>query len=234
VIIQNLDRAYRLMKRAPIRGDFVEFGVFRGGSLIQTMKMLKFKDAKYYGFDSFEGLPPTKVPLKGNLKQEFFEKNFSNTSLEYVKEKLRSKGLNAVLVKGYFNKLKPLSSYGIKKIRFAYIDADIYEGYRDALSLITPYLQVGTVMLFDEFIAPSDYRYQGIREHGTRAIREWERKTGLNLHIIRFKWSTALCVIVDENYLKKHGAFIESLRSDNIVQSLTDATYQFLHKIRVF
>lgn len=234
MIIQNFDRAIRLMKKAPITGDFVEFGVHIGNSLIQTMKMAKFKNTKFYGFDSFEGLPPTKIPLKGNLKQDYAEKMFSNTSLEFVQERLRKKGLYPILIKGFFNKLKPISSYGIKKIRFAYIDADIYEGYRDALRLITSHLQVGTVMIFDEFVAPSDYRYQGIREHGTRAIRDWERQTGLNLHLIRFKWTTALCVIVDEKYLRKYGSIIESLRSDNAVQSFMDGTYQLLHKIHLF
>lgn len=236
MIVYMFERAFKLMKKAPVKGCFVEFGVFQGDSLIQTIKMAtKYlgKNIDFYGFDSFKGMPPTKVPLTQSLGKSWAKGTFSDTSFDFVKKRLKKERLKATLVKGVFSKLKPLSSYGISKIRFANIDADIYEGYRDALELITPYIQIGTVILFDECIAPSDYRYQGIKLHATRAIQEWEKKTSLNLHLIRFKWTNGLCVVVDEKYLKKHGSFIESLRNDNIAQSLMDILHQFSQRLGI-
>ena len=222
MIIQIFDRAVRLMEKASVKGDFVEFGVYRGNGIVNITKLAKkLGKIKFYGFDSFSGMPPTDIPLKGNLAHDYREGSFSDISLDSVKKFLKDNNTEATLTKAVFKNLKPLSHYGIGKIRFAHIDADIYEGYRDALKLLTPHLQVGTVIVFDEFTAPSDYRYQGIRQHSVRAIREWEKKTKLNMHLIRFKYTVGLCVI---------GDFIESLRADNIVQSLSDTAYQILHK----
>lgn len=234
MIISLFDRAFKLMKRVPVPGSFVEFGVYRGGSLIKTIKMAKKylkKGVSFYGFDTFEGLPKTSKPLTKDLVADYKEGMFADTSIEYVKEQLKKDGLRANLIKGRFDQLKDLSAYKIKKIRFAHIDADIYEGYRDSLNKMTPYLQVGTVILIDEYCAPSDYRYQGVRFHGTKAISEWVEKTGINLHLIRFDWTCGLLVIVDEKYLKKYGSFLESLRNDNLIQSLADLLAQFVHKI---
>lgn len=234
MIISLFDRAFRLMQRAPVSGSFVEFGVYKGGSLLKTIKMVKkYLKGKIavYGFDTFEGMPKTNKPLTGDLVTDYRKGMFADTSIEYVKEQLEKERLQANLIKGRFDQLKDLSKYGIKKIRFVHIDADIYEGYKDALNKITPYLQVGTVIIMDEYCAPSDYRYQGIRLHGTKALNEWLIKTGFNLHLIRFEWTCGLFVIVDENYLKKYGNFLESLRNDNLVQSLTDLIVQLSHKV---
>ncbi len=225
------------MEKAPIQGCFVEFGVYQGHSLKDTLKMAKKYLGimpKAYGFDSFKGMPSTKKPLAGKLSLGWDKGTFSDTSVEIVKNRLREAGVRAEVVSGEFGKLPPLKKFGINKIRFAYIDADIYEGYRDALKLITPHLQIGTVIIFDEYFPPSDYKYnQSVRDHGMRAIREWENQTGINIHVIRFEWSSTLCVVVDGNYLKKYGRFIESLRRDNFIQSASDAAHQLLQKFNL-
>lgn len=225
------DRAFRLMKDAPVEGSFVEFGVYKGYSLINTSRLAKKylnTDIEIVGFDTFTGMPDTVQPLGGMLEKEWGHGTFTDTSFGGVQQRLNGAGVRARLIPGEFAKLPPLSTYSIEKIRFAHIDADIYEGYRDALKKITPYVQMGTVMIFDEYCAPSDHRYQDVRFHGAKAIDEWVKETGLNLHLIRFKWTCGLCVIVDEGYLKKHGAFIERLRNDNVVQSGMDFVKQIV------
>lgn len=237
MIVSLFDRAFKLMQRAPISGSFVEFGVYKGGSLLKTIKMAKKylkQKITFYGFDTFEGLPKTGQPLTGDLTVDYKEGMFSQTSIKYVKEQLKKERLQANLIKGRFDQLKDLSKYGIKKIRCVHIDADIYEGYKDALDKITSYVQVGTIIIMDEYCAPSDYRYQGIRLHGPKALNEWLVKTGFNLHLIRFDWTCGLLVIVDEKYLKRYGNYLESLRNDNIIQSLTDLMAQLSRKVEKF
>ena len=178
-------------------------------------------------------MPTTAQLLDETLHKEWGPGTFANTSLERVEKLLKPEYLKAHLIKGVFDKLKPLSEYGINKIRFAHIDADIYEGYRDALEKITPVVQAGTVIIFDEYCAPSDFRYQNMRYHGSKAIDEWVKETGFNLHLIRFKWTCGLCVIVDERYLKRYGSYIELLRNDNMLQTFIDLLRQIASRLNI-
>src|SRR5258708_7334491 len=206
------ERAFRLSAAAPVDGAIVEFGVYRGSGTL-TMARLARRHLgavpPIFCFDSFAGMPPTDVPLVRELAVEWGTGTFNDTSLEAVQARLEQAGVKATLVKGVFSTLKPLAEYGVGKVRVAHIDADIYEGYRDALRLLTPHVNVGTVIMFDESIPPSDHRYQGVRVHGKRAVEEWEQATGFNLHLIRFASTVALCVSVDESYLLRHDALID-------------------------
>jgi len=219
------ERAFKLMQIAPVAGDLVEFGVYKGGGISAIFRFArKYLDniPPIYGFDSFGGMPPTNVPLESGCATDWASGTFADTSLENVQQRLQNEGIQANLTKGIFADLRPLDEYGIDKIRFAHIDADIYEGYRDALRLITPHVQIGTVILFDESIPSTDYRYQGVRFHGKRAVEEWENATGLNLHLIRFEWTVALCVIVDESYLKQYAPAIVRLRRNTLREAAKD------------
>lgn len=227
------ERAFRLMAAAPMEGSIVEFGVYQGGGLSGIAKLAHrylVKIPQIYGFDSFEGMPFSNEPMKDALAEFWAKGTFGDTSLETVQARLLREGVEARLVQGVFSQLYPLKEYGIHRVRFAHIDADIYEGYRDALQLITPHVQVGSILLFDENVPPNEWRYQSVREHGQRAVREWEQKTGFNLHVIRFEWTASLCVLVDEEYLKAHWRIIDRLRKDSIKQSLENVAKIILGK----
>lgn len=183
-------RAFKLMEAAPVDGCLVEFGVYKGEGLRIMSRLAKVylqAPPVLYGFDSFEGMPPTSAPLEGGLARDWVRGALSDTRIEAVQQYLHRKRVQARLVKGIFADLSPLVDYGIDKVRFAHIEADIYEGYRDALRLLTPYVQAGTVMLLDEVVPLADFRYQSMRMHGKRALAEWEKATGLNFsHSSRF------------------------------------------------
>ena len=216
-------RAFKLMEVAPVEGCLVEFGVYKGDGLRIMSRLAKEHlrvPQALYGFDSFEGMPATAAPLEGGLAHDWGRGAFSDVSMETVRGYLDGNGIRARLVKGIFSDLSSLADFGIEKVRFAHIDADIYEGYRDALHLLTPHIQVGTVMLFDEVMPLTDPRYQSIRMHGKRALADWERATGLNLHLIRFESGAALCVIVDALYLERFADAIIRLRRDEVIESL--------------
>jgi hypothetical protein len=214
------ERAFELTAAVPVRGEIAEFGVWRGGGL-ETLARLSGKYGlqpapKIYGFDTFAGIPASEKPLVNKLASVFAEGQFADTSLDFVQKRVPE----ALLVQGVFADVKPLAEYGIEKLRLVHLDGDIYEGYRDALALITPCVQVGTVILGDEPIPPTHWSRTSVREHGQRAIREWEDATGFNLHLIRFEWTVGLYVIVDEDYLRRHWRVIDRLRRDTIRESL--------------
>ena len=154
--------------------------------------MLTSEDTPIYGFDSFEGMPETSVTLADNHKIVWRPGGFSDTSVEAV----RARVPEARIIKAVFSDLRPLIEYGIERVRFARIDCDIYEGYRDALRLLTPCIAVGTVLLFDEGVAPDDPRYHdSIQDSGERAISEWQEESGWRLKIIESKWTELLTVV---------------------------------------
>lgn len=76
-------------------------------------------------------------------------------------------------VKGYFadtlNSTTRLE-LGIERVAVAHIDSDLCESARLALEFITPALQNGTVIVFDEWFAYRGYPDQGEQ----RAFREWQ------------------------------------------------------------
>jgi hypothetical protein len=213
------ERAFRLAAAVPVSGDIAEFGVWQGAGL-ETLARLARKYAlepppRLFGFDTFTGLPASAKPLVNDLAG-WAEGQFGDTSARLVQERVP----DATLVQGLFADAKPLGEYGIEKLRIVHLDGDIYEGYRDALELVTPHLQVGTVILGDEPVPPTHWALTGIRDHGQKALRNWEEQTGFNLHLIRFEWTVGLYVIVDEDYLRRHWRVIDSLRRDTVTESL--------------
>ena len=228
-------RAFRLLAAAPVPGAVTEFGVYQGGGLIslaRTAEEILGHTPSLYGFDTFEGMPASEVVLTGLLARDWAKGTFSDTSIELVRSRLNAEGVRATLIQGRFSDIGTLARHGIDKVMLAHIDADIYEGYRDALELLTPHLQVGSVLLFDESIPPNEWSSQSIRDHGQRAVREWEATTRLNLHLIRFEWTIALCVIVDENYLRDHWRVIDDLRKDTVTESFKNIAKKALGRHR--
>ena len=157
------------MAAAPVPGCVVEFGEYQGHGLCalgQLARRYLSGVPPIYGFDSFAGMPPSGKPLKGALTQFWAPGTFSDTSQGAVQARLEREDVQAALVPGVFSDLWPLGEYGISRIRFANLDGDIYEGYRNAVRLLTPHLQGRHVPRFDESIPPNEARYQSVREHG--------------------------------------------------------------------
>jgi hypothetical protein len=183
----------------PVPGALCEFGVYQGHGLYAICQYAEklIPGAEIYGFDSFEGMPKTEIELTDNHAEVWRPGGFSETSVERVRESLREYP-SVKLIKGVFSDLKPLPEYGIDRVRFARIDCDIYEGYRDALNLLTPCIGSGTVLLFDEGVSIPDPQYQkSIQDSGERAIAEWKDRTGFKLKTLcqRPNWTEILTVI---------------------------------------
>lgn len=189
-----IGEAFEYMAAHPVAGVLCEFGVWQGlglESIAQCAQQYFGFIPALYGFDSFEGMPVTQVVLHDLNRIVWRPGGYSETSVEAVQARVPS----AQLIKGVFETLPPLRTFGITKVRFARLDCDIYEGYRDALSLLSPCIHPGTVLLFDEGVAPDDPNYHdGIRDSGERAIREWQEASGRKLRVLDSKWTESLTV----------------------------------------
>jgi hypothetical protein len=90
--------------KGPI-GDYLEFGVFQGTSMIcmwEALKEMDLSQVRLFGFDSFEGLPDiASTDDGGHWKPGEFAAPYDLT-----KERLAEKGIpeyRAVLIKGWFS-----------------------------------------------------------------------------------------------------------------------------------
>lgn len=148
--VYRLDYFLRLWPR--VEGEIVECGVGSGKTFLALAHILNLKKENriLYGFDTFEGLPePTKEdvsfrnPKKGELK----------TKKDWIWTIIKGSQLstqNIKLTKGYFKDIK-----FNKPIALLHIDGDLYQSYKDALTILFPLVAKGGVIIFDEYNEPA-------------------------------------------------------------------------------
>lgn len=120
----------------------LEFGVYSGETINKCSNRSKHK--KFYGFDSFEGLPE-------DWRSGFLKGHFNrNGNLPEVNS-------NVSLIKGLFNDtLLEFLSKNNEFLSFIHIDCDLYSSTKYVLEAIKSRLTNNTILLFDEF-----YNYPG-------------------------------------------------------------------------
>jgi O-methyltransferase len=149
------DRIFMLWQFArhanALPGDVAELGVYRGGTARVLSRTCPTK--QIHLFDTFEGMP--EVDPDRDVHEAG---DFADTSLEAVQEFL-SDCPNVRFHQGFF----PGTAAGLEDERFslAYIDADIYQSTRDALTFFYPRMVIGGVMVFDDYEWP---RCPGVRQ----------------------------------------------------------------------
>ena len=171
---ESFMHAFEHIARENIDGDYLEFGCYRGASLIMAGKIasrLKLRSMRFFAFDSFEGLPAS----EGRL----FRKGAYSCSLQAFNEYVTKAGIPAsrvVPVAGmYENTLTEdlKRRHSMRKAALIHIDCNLYSSTQEALRFIEDLLGVGSVLIFDDWyrheagVAPDNF---GER----KAFREWE------------------------------------------------------------
>ncbi|GHU19204.1 hypothetical protein FACS189475_06010 [Betaproteobacteria bacterium] len=137
-------------------GLFMEFGVWKGGSINVISKIKSEKTI--YGFDSFYGLPEDWTGhrvLKGGLSTDGL---------------LPDVNKNVVLIKGLFEDTLPafLDSNKNTPVAFLHCDSDLYSSTKTILKFLGDRITAGTVIVFDDF-----FNYPGWRRHEYKAFKEF-------------------------------------------------------------
>lgn len=123
--------------------DYLEFGVYTGNSFRWWTNTNKNPDSRFYGFDTFEGLPEGWGTYSAGDMQANLPK-IDDTRAE--------------LVKGLFQDtlFKFLETHSIGKNRIViHIDADLFTSTLFALTTLARYLKKDDIILFDEFNVPN-------------------------------------------------------------------------------
>ncbi len=195
-----LSKASRFVACEMIDGDYFEFGVYQGKTLIEAHKLLKhhFKSRialdiggenekegraqrqdlwthmRFVAFDSFEGLPGL---TEDDTKTLDFTKGQYACSLEDFKRRIAKGGVpreKVVAVKGFFSETcveETHKKLQLRKAAIIWMDADLYSSTRDILAFIAPLLQDGTILVFDDWFSYKGSPFDGVQ----RAFREWEK-----------------------------------------------------------
>jgi hypothetical protein len=173
--VPAITKSLELIKTRALTGDYYEFGLYRGyifGHAQRTALKLGLSDMHFFGFDSFEGLPPPK-----GIDSEFeeFKEGDYACSLEQVSKNLTKFGFDwskAKLIKGFFDQsLTPeiRQKHDLRPVTVALIDCDLYASTVPVLNFLRDLLQEGSILLFDDWNC-----YNGSDEMGQRkAFREF-------------------------------------------------------------
>ncbi len=138
----------------PITGYYLEFGCNEAKTMRMAWDNFQYLfDFTYVGFDSFEGLPEiAKIDEQENWKKgklAFSEERFRDICLGHgiPKDRFRT-------VRGFYDKsLTPdlARELSARKAAVIYIDCDLYLSTVPILAWISPFLQVGTIIVFDDW-----------------------------------------------------------------------------------
>lgn len=139
----------------------LEFGVYPGSTLQTIAKAREGRGV--YGFDSFEGLPE-------HWRAGFPAGTFGGDMLRDGVPQVPG----AELVVGWFSDTLPtfLAEHP-GPVAFLHVDADLYSSTRTIFEHVGPRLQVGSVIVFDEF-----FNYAGWEDGEYRAWLEFIAETG--------------------------------------------------------
>jgi hypothetical protein len=148
-------------RTSEIRGEIVEFGIFKGNSFF---RWIKFRDLleqassrKIIGFDIFGDFPEANYK-EDKLKRDAFvneTKGGKSISYEEINELLDSQNLNknVEIIKGDI--LKTLDNYILDnphlKISLLHIDVDLYEPTKIILEKLYTKVVKGGIIILDDY-----------------------------------------------------------------------------------
>lgn len=137
---------YRYVSDALLDGgrkaiDYLEFGVYEGASLCIWCSLNKNASSRFFGFDSFEGLPEDWH--SGKRKGAF---STGGEPPEVADPRVR-------FVVGWFQRCLPgfIATYSCQNQMVVHIDCDLYSSALYCLTSLDQLIAPGTLILFDDF-----------------------------------------------------------------------------------
>ncbi len=191
-----IEKAARFAANDKIEGDYLEFGVFQGDAFQKAYHAIKstferriamtynaspddarqrqavWDQMRFFAFDSFEGLPA----LEGVDQQttDFAQGQYA-AGLDEFRNNIAHHGVDlqrVVCVPGWFDQTcvpQTIQQHNMRRASIIWVDCDLYNSALSVLQFITPLLQDGTVIIFDDWFA-----YRGNPRLGEqRAFAEW-------------------------------------------------------------
>ena len=166
-----------------VPGDFMETGVWRGGTVILMRALLKafqINDRKVWAADSFEGLP---VPKSKEDGSDLSKVDLLKVPLEKVQANFSKFDLlddQVIFIKGWF--CDTLPSCGVERLSILRLDGDLYSSTMDALVNLYDKVSPGGYVIVDDYYSwPSCHQ----------AVNDFLNDRSLDPEIVRIDWTGA-------------------------------------------
>lgn len=144
--------------------DYLEFGVSQGHSFKWWIENSLNENTRFFGFDSFDGLPEDwGVFKKGAMSTEGKPPSFNDSRHTFYT--------------GSFEKtlLGFIAQYNPQKPKVIHLDADLYSSTLFVLNALSKCLSAGDILIFDEFNVP---------EHEFKAFTEWTQTRNISYSLL--------------------------------------------------
>jgi O-methyltransferase len=134
-------------------GDYYEFGLYTGCTFWHAHRVAK-RGTYFWGFDSFAGLPE---PKGVDAETKEFKLGDYACSRAQVVANLKAAGVGSAktkLIEGFYDqslRFELIHNNGMESAAVVLIDCDLYASTILVLRFMTPLLQAGTVLLFDDY-----------------------------------------------------------------------------------
>jgi O-methyltransferase len=171
---EELDKKYaeavKYLSGRGTLGDYLEFGVFRGSSLLcmhRALENANIKNVRLFGFDSFEGLPDSRDKQDEALS---WQPGMFNTSLEETKSILQNGGVDwkkTFLIKGWYTDTltsELVDKYQITNVSLIMMDCDLYSSAKQALEFCGPLIKKEAIIFFDDWDAGANLADRNLGE----------------------------------------------------------------------
>ncbi len=133
-------------------GDYLEFGVCRGSSMLlmyEALQEANLGQVRLFGFDSFEGLPADE---EGQWTAGSFSANVNDVLQRFSEKNVDMARVN--LIKGFYNDTlnnELVAKHKLIKAGVIMIDCDLYSSTIEALEFCEPLIQDEVIMVFDDW-----------------------------------------------------------------------------------
>jgi O-methyltransferase len=151
----------RFIGDAPI--DYLEFGVWEGGSIKRWCQLNTNQESRFYGFDTFEGLP------------EDWNKNHPRGSFRLAGKAPMIGDSRARCVEGLFQETlcQFLDQFQSQRRLVVHIDCDLYSATLFCLTVLDRYLTSGSLIIFDEF-RDLEHEFSAFWDYARSYYKKWE------------------------------------------------------------
>jgi len=144
--------------------DYLEFGVSKGYSFRWWAEHIKDSGSRFFGFDTFSGLPEDWGPFKKGA--------MSNGNVPPEMNDARCKFYQGLFQQTLFDFIK---TYVPGSRRVIHMDADLYSSTLFVLTSFSQFIKKGDILIFDEFNVPL---------HEFKAFKEWTESFYIDYEVL--------------------------------------------------
>lgn len=149
LLYKFIHEKYILPQNKPI--NYLEFGVFKGASIKEWLKLDSNSNSKFYGFDTFTGLPEEWKFADGVLEAGHFSTDGHTPTIEDER---------VVFIKGLFQEtlynFLDKNDINENSTLIIHNDSDLYTSTHFCLATLNTKIKTGSIIIFDEFSSPME------------------------------------------------------------------------------